>query len=166
MESKEEKPKIEEIGEEGMEIERAEENDIYDSDADTFNNSTNVPVNLEYIERQYIHHSHSVLTLAVNRQNKAEFATGGMDDQLVVWDIDDCGPTQGIKYKESVNNIAFSFDGKYLAASVMNNKIHVLQKNDDTYEPKHEFELFEEEINVSLKVLGFPSKRECVIGRQ
>lgn len=135
-----------------MEFEEVLENDVHlnlDSDADTFNNSTNNPIQLEHIDRQFIHHGHAVLALAVNPAKRSEFASGGMDDQIALWSTSQETPETKLTYNETINNLSFSFDGSLLAASILDNTIKVLKKTElSTFEEIFDFNLFTEEVSV------------------
>ena len=138
------------LGEDGMEMEEEENPDVYNSDADTFNTSSHPPVHLNHLETQYMFHHDAVLCLALNPVNRGEFVSGGMDDQIALWNINDETPVYSNKFSETVNNVAISYDGSLIACSVLDNKIKVFQRDENNQMiEKSTFTGFDDEISVN-----------------
>lgn len=135
-----------------------EDDDIgeMDIDEDELEELIHEDFQLSYNEVQYKHHTKGVLSITLNPVNSSEFVTGGMDDQLAFWDINQETPKCSFKLSESGNNVAVSFDGNLVGCSVMNNQIKVYSKQDNTFTEKYSFTGFDDELSVSLKVAYFP----------
>jgi len=143
--------------EDDMEIEDEDDHEGYNSDADTFNTSSH-PIYLNYLESQYVFHNDAILSLALNPVDKNEFITGGMDDQIAIWSMKDESATFTQKFKESINNVAFSYDGSLVAFSILDNQIKVFKRQENNqFVEKATFTGFDDEISVKLLVFSFSS---------
>jgi len=98
-------------------------------------------------------------------------ASGGGDDIAVIWNLEDPENTVNILegHKDTVDNVAFNFDGKLLATGSMDATVIIWEA--DTGKKKFVLDGPGAEITVKLfmsfcflkspKVYRFPSKRKC-----
>lgn len=130
-----------------------EENDDQEndenSDMNTINNSTKNFEKPIYLTSTFTHHTQEVVNLSVDPSNKRYFVSGGMDDLLVLWDMETDSVKQSFKFEETVAFVEYGFDGKLLAAACFDEKIYIYQKNDiDEFGLKYELTGASDEITV------------------
>lgn len=80
------------------------------------------------------HHKedNSIFTIAVDPQTQIRVCTGGEDDRCVLWRLDTGDLLHEYpKFDDSVHQVCWSFDGKYLCACDMHGQIRCWTHNED-----------------------------------
>lgn len=155
-----ENPEAEEEGifiEDGMNVEFDEHGNIVgvtehdestNTDADLQSELIKAP-KLPHISSIFTDHTAEIVSLAINPVNSLEFMSGGMDDQLVIWNHTTASKAQSFKFSETVAFVEYGFDGKMAAAATLDDKIRVFEKGDVNWSQKFEMQCTSEEISVS-----------------
>lgn len=97
----------------------------------------------------FAHHLEEVVALSVNPLNDNELVTGGMDDQLVFWDVASREPTKTLKFQETVAFVDFGFDGKIVAAGTLDDKIRIFERSGSDWTQKFELTSTSDELTVT-----------------
>jgi WD40 repeat protein len=126
-----------------------DESGVFNSDADTFNNSKAVFEKPACVIKVFEGHTQGVLSLSLNPKNGNELVSGGLDDRLSIWSLTRPEPICVKAFPDSVALVEFGFDGKLIAAACLDNSIKIFENNPDTgFSEKYELKGITEEITV------------------
>ena len=81
----------------------------------------------QYIKKCLRGHDQAVISLCVHPTQKDLLVSGGMDDRLFFWSIFEERILGEMNLEETINQLQFSVDGKYLGACVMGGKFVVVE---------------------------------------
>lgn len=87
-------------------------------------NECNLP---QYIKKCLRGHDQAVISLCVHPIQRDLLVSGGMDDRLFFWSISEERILGEMNLEETINQLEFSADGKYLGACVMGGKFVVVE---------------------------------------
>lgn len=81
----------------------------------------------EFIVEAFSYHKDSIQAVKVNRNNKNEILTGGLDNIFNLIRIDSGNNLFSKTYDETVAFVDWSNDGSKIIAGCLNNKIYVMK---------------------------------------
>lgn len=101
----------------------------------------------EFIVEAFSYHKDSIQAVKVNRNNKNEILTGGLDNIFNLIRIDSGNNIFSKTYDETVAFVDWSNDGSKIVAGCLNNKIYVYENNEEEkFAELYVLEGFDEEI--------------------
>jgi WD40 repeat protein len=84
-----------------------------------------------YIHKCYKGHEEAVICITVHPVHKDILVSGGMDDRLLFWSLSEERILGEMNLEETINQVGFSSDGKYLGICVMGGKFVVFEIKED-----------------------------------